>query len=289
MQRQVELIGAAWGLGGVDPGCADAPAVLAPLLPSRLRECGVSTLPGPILLASAVADSLRRGRLPCVLGGDHTCAGGTWTGVARTLRGELGLVWVDAHMDSHTPGTSHTGRLHGVPLAWLLGQDDDPLYGLASGVLDPRHVCLVGVRSYEPEESERLGGPGVRVYLMEEVRQRGLRRALDDALRIASQDTAGFGISIDLDVVTPEDAPGVAVPAEGGLGGAELARALRGIGGRLGLAAVELVEYCPRLDKGGRSAQVAVDLLAATLCGSRDDAKVVAEALHRKPPQPAPP
>ena len=226
-------------------------------------------------------DSLRHGRLPCVLGGDHTCAGGTWTGVARGLRGDLGLVWVDAHMDSHTPGTSHTGRLHGMPLAWLLGQDDDPLYGLASGVLDPRHVCLVGVRSYEPEESERLARLGVRVYLMEEVRQRGLRRALDDALRIASQDTAGFGISIDLDVVTPEDAPGVAVPAEGGLGGAELAQALEGIGGRPGLAAVELVEYCPRLDKGGRSAQVAVDLLAATLCGSRDDAKVVAEALDR--------
>ena len=145
----------------------------------------------------------------------------------RSLRGDLGLVWVDAHMDSHTPGTSHTGRLHGMPLAWLLGQDDDPLYGLASGVLDPRHVCLVGVRSYEPEESERLARLGVRVYLMEEVRQRGLRRALDEALRIASQDTAGFGISIDLDVVTPEDAPGVAVPAEGGLGGAEPSRADR--------------------------------------------------------------
>src|SRR5439155_1606888 len=195
MQRQVELIGAAWGLGGVDPGCADAPAVLAPLLLSRLREYGIPTLPGPILrpspterrkqvalsrlcslLASAVADSLRHGRLPCVLGGDHTCAGGTWTGVARSLRGDLGLVWVDAHMDSHTPGTSHTGRLHGMPLAWLLGQDDDPLYGLAS---------------------------------------------------------------------------------------------------------VELADYCRRLDEGGRSAQVGVDLLAATLCGSRDDAKVVAEALDR--------
>src|SRR5438034_37443 len=157
MRRQVELISAAWGLGGVDPGCADAPAVLAPLLLSRLREYGIPTLPGPILrpspterrkqvavsrlcslLASAVADSLRHGRLPCVLGGDHTCAGGTWTGVARGLRGDLGLVWVDAHMDSHTPGTSHTGRLHGMPLAWLLGQDDDPLSGLAAGLVWPQ-------------------------------------------------------------------------------------------------------------------------------------------------------
>src|SRR6266446_8110812 len=201
MQRQVELIGAAWGLGGVDPGCADAPAVLAPLLLSRLRECGVPTAPGPILwpspterrkqfavsrlcalLASAVADSLRHGRLPCVLGGDHTCAGGTWTGVARTLRGDLGLVWVDAHMDSHTPGTSHTGRLHGMPLAWLLGQDDDPLYGLASGVLRPEHVCIVGVRSFEREEAARLERLGVRVVHFEEVVRRGLETVLAEAL-----------------------------------------------------------------------------------------------------------
>src|SRR3981189_1665546 len=173
MQRQVELIGAAWGLGGVDPGCADAPAVLTPLLLSRLRECGVPTLPGPILrpspterreqvavsklcalLASAVADSLRHGRLPCVLGGDHTCAGGTWTGVARRLRGALALVWGAAHVDSPPPGTSHTGRLHGMPLAWLLGQDDDPLYGLASGVLDPSQASPVGGRSFETQDAE---------------------------------------------------------------------------------------------------------------------------------------
>src|SRR6187551_2443750 len=92
MQRQIELIGAAWGLGGADPGCAEAPAVLAPLLAARLEQCGVPSVPGPMLrpapnerrrqfavsklcalLASAVADACRHGRLPCVLGGDHSC------------------------------------------------------------------------------------------------------------------------------------------------------------------------------------------------------------------------
>src|ERR687887_358657 len=132
MQRQVELIGAAWGLGGPEPGCAEAPGALIPLLAAELERCGMSAHMGPILspsqterrkqlavsklcglLASAVAESRRHGRLPCVLGGDHSCAGGTWTGVARSLSGDLGLVWIDAHMDAHTPGTSHTGRLHG--------------------------------------------------------------------------------------------------------------------------------------------------------------------------------
>ena len=304
MQRQIELIGAAWGLGGADPGCAEAPAVLAPLLAQRLYECRVPALVGPILeppagerrrqfavsklcreLAAAVAAARRHGRLPCVIGGDHSCAGGTWTGVARTLREKdaspLGLVWVDAHMDSHTPATSHTGRLHGMPLAWLLGQDDDPLYGLASGVLEPRHVCLVGVRSYEPEEDERLRRLGVRVVFMDEIRSRGIDAVLDEALDIVTAGTGGFGVSIDLDVVTPEEAPNVGTPAKGGVSSAGLARALERIPLRPGLAAVELVEYSPRLDRDGRTARVAIDLLAAALCGPRQDAQVLAEAIQR--------
>lgn len=287
MQRQVEVIGAAWGLGGAEPGCAQAPDVLAPLLAARLGECGIPFIQGPMLrpltserrkqfavsklcglLGTAVADSLRGGRLPCILGGDHSCAGGTWSGVARTLRGELGLIWVDAHMDSHTPGTSHTGRLHGMPLAWLLGEDDDPLYGLASGVLDPGHVCLVGVRSFEAEEADRLRRLGVRVFMMDEVRRRGLRSVFDEAQAIATGGTTRYGISIDLDVVTPEEAPGVGTPVAGGIAAAELVGAIESIGRRPELAAVELVEYCPRLDAEGRSAKIAVNLLAAALCGS---------------------
>jgi len=300
MQRQIELIGAAWGLGGADPGCAEAPAALAPLLARRLAQYGATAIPGPMLspapaerrkqmavsrlcalLASAVADALRHGRLPCVIGGDHSCAGGTWTGVARALQGNLGLVWIDAHMDAHTPGTSHTGRLHGMPLAWLLGQDDDPLYGLAAGVLEPQHVCLIGVRSFEPEEEERLRRLGVRVILMQEIESRGIDAALGEALAIATAGTDGFGISVDLDVVTPDEAPGVGTPVRGGIAGATLARAIARIGGRSDLAAVELVEYCPRLDRQGASARIAVDIMAAALCGPRDDTQVLAEALQR--------
>lgn len=286
MARQVEIIGAAWGLGGAEPDCAAAPAVLAPLLAERLERCGVPLAFGPTLrssggerrknaivgklcglLASAVADALRRSHLPCVLGGDHSCAGGTWSGVARSMKGALGLVWVDAHMDAHTPRTSHTGRLHGMPLAWLLGQDDDPLYGLATGVLEPEHVALVGVRSYEPEERERLERLGVRVIYMEEIGRRGLEAALEEAAAIATRGTEAFGISVDLDVVDPHEAPGVGTPAAGGLEGEKLARALERLGGRPDLIAVELVEYAPRLDPHGTSARIAVEILASALCG----------------------
>ncbi len=293
MQRQVELIGAAWGLGGPEPGCAEAPGVLAPLLVRELERCGVALQAGPILspsrterrkqlavsklcglLASAVADSLSHSRLPCVLGGDHSCAGGTWTGVARAVRGPLGLVWVDAHMDAHTPRTSHTGRLHGMPLAWLLGEDDDPLYGLATGVIEPQHVVLLGVRSFEPEERLRLEGLGVRVVYMDEIRDRGIDAVFDEALATVTRDTASFGISVDLDVVTPDEAPGVGTPVPDGLSAAEVTQALGRIGGRADLAAVELVEYSPRLDPMRKTARIAVDIAAAALCGTREKAKV---------------
>jgi arginase len=300
MQRQIELIGAAWGLGGADPGCAQAPETLIPLLASALEGRGANAIQGPVLhpppserrrevavgrlcgmLASAVADAMRHGRFPCIVGGDHSCAGGTWTGVARMLQGELGLVWVDAHMDSHTRGTSHTGRLHGMPLAWLLGQEDESLYGLAAGVVDPEHVALIGVRSYEPEEKERLDRLGVRVFHIEEVRRRGLDAVFADALAIATTGTAGFGVSIDLDAVTPEEAPGVGTPVPDGIAGAELARVLRVLGSRPDLLAVELVEYLPRLDPDGRSARVAVDILLGALCGPRENAQIVAEPVQR--------
>jgi arginase family enzyme len=167
-----------------------------------------------------------------------------------------------------------------MPLAWLLGQDDDPLYGLAAGVLEPRHVCLVGVRSFEPEEEERLRRLGVRVIEMAEIQRRGLDAALDEAIAIATAGTSAFGVSIDLDVVSPEEAPGVGTPVGGGLAGKALARALARVAGRDDLAALELVEYCPRLDRAGASARIAVDIMAAALCGAGDDAKVLAEAVE---------
>lgn len=294
MQRHIELIGAAWGLGGADPGCAQAPEALIPLVAEPLARCGATVVLGPVLhppenerrreaavsklcgaLAAAVAEAMRQARLPCVIGGDHSCAGGTWAGVARMLQGELGMLWIDAHMDSHTPATSHTGRLHGMPLAWLLGQADDALYGLSSGVLDPEHVALIGVRSYEPEEKHRLDRLGVRVFHIDEVRSRGLDTVIAEALAIARRGTSGYGISIDLDAVTPEEAPGVGTPVPGGIPGGELARALRATAGP-GLAGIELVEYVPRLDPDGRSARVAVELLLAALCRAREEPQVLA-------------
>jgi ornithine--oxo-acid transaminase len=285
--REIELIGVACGLGGADPGCAEAPAALARAgLDQRLSARGVRAGWGAMLvpepgarrkavsalcerLAARVGEAMRAGRFPCVIGGDHACAAGTWSGVARAIsaRGSLGLVWVDAHMDSHTPGTSVTGRLHGMPLAFLLGAADAQLPGLDASVLSPRHLCLVGVRSFEAEEARLLERLGVRVYFMEEIWQRGLEEVLDEARAIASRGTAGYGVSLDLDALDPADLSAVATPARGGLRARALLPALAKLAADPHWVAFELVEYSPRRDRDGRAAVLVGELLGAALAG----------------------
>jgi len=300
--RKVELIGVASGMGGADAACAQAPARLAAAgLEEQLRRAGVNAswtatlapkrkgdgIGGVVArltseLATLVAQGVRAGRLPCVIGGDHSCAVGTWSGVAAAFRrrGPLGLVWIDAHMDSHTPGTSPSGRPHGMPLAALLGHGDNALAGLGDGVLLPRHVCLVGVRSYESEEAELLERLGVRVFGIEEIARRGLARVMEDALEIANEGTAGYGITLDVDAIDPVEAPAVATPSPSGIRGDDLLENLARIGGDPWLAAFELVEYCPRLDPDGRSERLICRLLCAALGGTRENSQVLAHAVR---------
>jgi arginase len=300
--RKVDLIGVASGLGGADAACAQAPAKLAAGgLEAELRSAGIDAswtatlapkrqgdgLLGAVArlcgeLATKVAHSVRAGHLPCVIGGDHSCAVGTWGGVALAFkrRGPLGLVWIDAHMDSHTPGTSPSGRPHGMPLAALLGQGDHALAELGEGMLRPRHVCLVGVRSYEAAEAELLERLGVRVFGIEEIGRRGLPRVMEDALQIVNEDTAGYGITLDVDALDPREAPAVATPSPSGIRGDDLVRIFARLAGDPWLAAFELVEYCPRLDPDGRSERLIRRLLRAALGGASEDPQVFADAFH---------
>jgi arginase len=207
--------------------------------------------------------------LPVVLGGDHSCALGTWAGIGRA-RGPLGLVWIDAHMDAHTPQTTPSGMLHGMPLACLLGYGDPRLTAVADGVrLDPRRVCLVGVRSYEAGEAALLARLGVRVFFMDEVTRRGLRPVLAEALSLAGREARAIGLSLDLDAIDPRDAPGVGCPVGAGIRARELLPALSLVARERRLAGVEIAEYNPCLDRRGATARLIGDLLEAMLADHR--------------------
>jgi arginase len=290
-QRTIEIIGAAIGCGAGDPRCEYGPDRLrewefARKLSARGFEStwreqiyphygATKSIPQTIVpefcgrLAFAVAAARRRGALPLVLGGDHSCGIGTWSGVHQTVwqSGPLGLIWIDAHMDSHTPETTPTGALHGMPLAALLGYGDSRLTGLCGlhAKLEPRHVCLIGVRSFEAGEADLVEQLGVRVFFADEVHTRGMPAVLADALAIVQAGTAGFGVSIDLDAIDPADAPGVGSPVAGGLKGEELVAALGVIADNPRLLGMEIVEYNPFLDPAGATRELALNLAAAAL------------------------
>lgn len=284
----VHIIGVGSGLGAPESGSGDGPAHLQRAgLDANLREraldaAWISILspdaaPGEALLpvfnrlrartAVAVERAVRAGATPLVLGGDHSCAVGTWNGVSAALTGRsLGLIWIDAHLDSHTLATTQSGQLHGMPLAALLGQcpeltDNQPT------ALRPEHVCVIGARSFESEEAALLATLGVRVYGMEEIHRRGIDVVLREASARVRQGTVAYGMSIDLDAFDPEHAPGVTTPAPDGLTIAPVARVLAEISAEHPPVAVEIVEYNPHRDADGITIRAVEQLAAAALNG----------------------
>ena len=289
--KAIRLVGVASGRGANDPRCEAAPyALRAGHLATRLRSRGLrarwtrAMRPAQNMggdehgavrdictrLAQCVGRIVERGELPIVIGGDHSCAIGTWKGVAHAMnaRGRIGLLWIDAHMDAHTPQTSESGRLHGMPVACLLGHGYPDLVAIADAAqLDPKCVCLFGVRSFEHGEAELIERLGVRVFFMDEIAQRGVRDTLREALDIVSRAVAGFGITLDLDAIDPGDAPGVSTPAPNGIRSAALIGALAEHGGDPRLLGIEIVEYNPFLDSEARTAGIVGEALDAILLG----------------------
>jgi ornithine--oxo-acid transaminase len=299
--RPVRIVGVASGLGAESPGCGDGPARLRLAgVDAHLAARGLTINWGEILfpdaapdeattaavcrlcsrLARTVSGTLRTGALPLVLGGDHSCAMGTWRGVAEAAEGPVGLLWIDAHLDAHTPDSSHTGRLHGMPLAALLGQGGDQLC-VERAVLAPEHVCVIGVRSFEPEEAALLAALGVRVYPMREIARRGLPAVLDEALARVRRGTVGYGVTLDLDAIDPADAPGVTTPIARGLRAAALLPALEALVRDAPPLAVEIVEFDPHRDAGGATAEL-VERTAAALLGAGTARTPMAIALERR-------
>lgn len=295
--RNVDLIGAAQGWGTKESGCEDGPATLQKSYPSLVGR-GFEASWGQMLktpntaqieklptegfdavvdmsnrLAIATAESLGAGNTPCVIGGDHSIALGTWSGVTTHLKaeGEFGLIWVDAHMDAHTPETRHEGKwggyYHGQVLACLLGVGDGELPKIASDKvkLNPRHVTMIGCRSFEPGEEAFLLNLGVKIFYQKDVAESGFGHAFKIAIDRARNGTKGFGLTVDLDAFDPAFAPGVGTIEEDGLDPDEVLPCLHGLADTDGFSTLEVVEYNPHNDPDGRTAELATQIIQATM------------------------
>lgn len=293
MKITLPLIGYASGIAGLDEGCADGPLVLKHndiqqqfaaigidaywldmLLPNKELKNKVRSVADLAARLSHLTNTLvEQHQLFAVIGGDHSSAIGTWSGAAFACysRGSLGLIWIDAHLDSHTPQTTESGNIHGMPLACLLGYGDPLFTTIASNhaKLLPENVAIIGVRSFEQGELKLLKKLGVRILFQEEVEKIGISAALEIAHRIVTHSTVGYGLSIDMDVLDPHDAPGVGNPVPNGISTIALSDALTNYSTDPALIGIELVEYNPHLDHDNFTKNAVIKLLFSLMQGRR--------------------
>src|SRR5438477_5941583 len=215
--------------------------------------------------AELVVKTLDAGQIPLVLGGDHSVAAGTVAGVAEFFRRrneKIGLIWIDAHGDINTPETSPSGNVHGMPLAAILGLGPPELANIFnySPKVAPENCVLVGIRDIDQTERENIRKSGIEYFTMRDIDERGMRSVVEEALRIAGRDTAGYHVSLDMDWIDPEDAPGVGTPVRGGATYREAHLAMEIIADYGRLLSFELVEVNSVIDEHNRTADLAVEL-----------------------------
>jgi arginase len=215
--------------------------------------------------ADLVLKTLEAGKVPLVLGGDHSVAAGTVAGVAEFYRRQnqkIGLIWIDAHSDMNTPDSSPSGNVHGMPLAAIMGLGPAELGNIFnfSPKVHPENCVLVGIRDVDAIEKENIRKAGVEVFTMRDIDERGMRSVMEEALRMAGRGTAGYHVSLDMDWIDPEDAPGVGTPVWGGATYREAHLAMEIISDHGRLLSLEIVEVNPVIDEHNQTADLAVEL-----------------------------
>lgn len=207
-----------------------------------------------------------KGHFPLVLGGDHSIAVGSVSGIAsfaKKKRKKVGLLWVDAHGDMNTPATSPSGNVHGMPLAALLGFGASDLKNVGGTFtkMSPDNVALVGVRSLDEGERKFIEQTGVHVYTMSDIDRQGIHRVMKKALSKVTDGTDYVHVSFDLDAVDPTVAPGVGTPVKGGLDYREAHLIMESVSESKAMTSLEIVEVNPILDEHNTSAEFAVELV----------------------------
>lgn len=220
-------------------------------------------------LAERTLSVMKEGYRPVVLGGDHSVAMGSISGISRFYREQekgLGLIWFDAHGDMNTPATSSSGNVHGMPLAYLLGIGNGDLAAVGGGEqVRPTNTVLIGIRDLDDREKKLIADSGVRVFTMKDIDRHGISHVMEIAIEIASRGGMGFHVSFDVDVMDPSVARGVGTPSRGGLTYRESHLSLEIIADSKLLTSLDVVEVNPILDVMNGTAEVGVELILSAL------------------------
>jgi arginase len=219
-------------------------------------------------LATSVTKVLKSGKMPLVLGGDHSIAIGTLAGVYMEKNEESGVVWLDAHGDCNTPDTTPSGNIHGMSLALSSGEGSKwfPVPPWPRRSVDPGRVVIVGARSLDPGEKENLRRMKVKVFTMADIDRLGMKEVMAKSIEIASSGgKRKIHVSFDMDVLDPSDAPGVGTPVRGGITYREAHLAMEMVSESGAMKSLEVVEVNPILDQQNATAELAVELILSSM------------------------
>ena len=221
-------------------------------------------------VAHRIYQTLEAGYFPISLGGDHSVAIGTQAGVAKFYRDReqaIGCIWLDAHADMNTPETSSSGNVHGMPFAATLGLGPEALakiFGYAPKI-QPKNCVLIGARALDSRERRLVKDSGINVFTMRAIDELGMRTVMEKSLALATEGTAGFVVSFDMDAVDPDEAPGVGTPVRGGITFREAHLAMEMVADSRKMLAMELVEINPIIDILNKTAVLGVGLISSAL------------------------
>lgn len=215
-------------------------------------------------LAKSVDDAIQRNRFPLVIGGDHSIAIGSLAGIAKHYE-NLGVIWYDAHGDLNTGDTSPSGNIHGMPLAVSLGIGHERLVNIGGyqPKIKPENIVIIGARSLDDGEKELIQEKGIKVYSMHEIDRMGMTQVIQESVEYLAEKTDGVHLSLDLDGLDPQDAPGVGTPVMGGMSYRESHLAMEMLAEADIITSAEFVEVNPILDEKNRTASVAVGLMGS--------------------------
>jgi arginase len=214
------------------------------------------------------AQSISADDFPIFLGGDHSLSLGSVTGMARRAAAQgkpQFVLWLDAHSDFHTPGSSTSGNLHGTPLAYATGNAGFSGFPRVHAPIPETHICILGLRSVDAAERDRLQASGIRSHDMRDIDETGIARPLAAFLKTVAQAGGALHVSFDVDFLDPGFAPAVGTTVPGGATIREAHLVMEMICDSGLMSSLDLVELNPFLDERGRTAQVMVDLVASAL------------------------
>lgn len=220
-------------------------------------------------LCDDVEAAVKQGYRAVTIGGDHSMAIGSVAGLARAKKsqGKTGLLWIDAHPDIHTLKTSRRKTYHAVPISVLLGEGRKKFSALAGdkAVLNAKHAAYVGLRSIDEPELHQIARHNIKTFTNGDLDQFGLKAAMMDSIAHISKGTKARFLSLDLDAIDPEFAPGVGTPVPGGLNANELISILKTAGRAADFDVIEITEFNPARDIEGRTATLTKKILWALL------------------------